>query len=140
MKERNVIVRGGILAAAALLVFSAAVFATTIPITVTIKPEHLSLRDDNKPWVRCYVSGVDAEEVSAEGCVLEDQIVAVRVKECDESGDGCMGADIVVFFDRDEVRAMLSEAGAKGDVELTLSITLADGTVLVGSDTIKVTK
>lgn len=133
MKERNVILRGGILAAVALLVFSAAVFATTIPITVTITPEHLSLRDDNKPWVRCYVSGVSVDEVSADTCVLEGQIVAVKVRVYDLDS-------IVVFFDRDEVRAMLSEAGAKGDVELTLSIALEDGTVLVGSDTIKVTK
>ena len=136
MKERNIIVRGGILAAAALLVFSAALFATTIE--VTIRPKHLSLSDDNKPWVRCYVSGVSVDEVSADACVLEGQIVAVKVREYNSDGD--MGADVVVFFDRDEARAMLSEAGAKGDVELVLSITLENGTVLVGSDTIKVTK
>ena len=136
MKEKNKIFRVGVLAGAALLVFSAAVFATTIE--VTIRPKHLSLSDDNKPWVRCYVSGVSVDEVSADACVLEGQIVAVKVREYDLGGS--MGADVVVFFDQDEVRAMLSEAGAKGDVELTLSITLEGGTVLVGSDTIKVTK
>ena len=132
MKARNVI-----LAVVALAVLSQAVLA----MTVTITPKHLSLRDDNKPWVRCYVAlpdGYEADDVSAENCVLEEQIVATKVREYDP--DGNMGADVIVFFDRDAVREMLADAGAKGNVELTLKITMPDGVVLSGTGTIKVTK
>ncbi len=132
MKEKRIILRRGVLAGIVLLIFAGLVLAATIE-TMTITPRHLSLSDDNKPWVRCYVSGVSADEVSADACVLEGQIVAVKVRVYDLDS-------IVVFFDRDEVRAMLSEAGVKGEVTLTLSITLENGTVLVRSGTIKVTK
>ena len=155
MRERNVILRGVVLAVVALLIFAGSALADEI-IEVMIAPNHISLSEGKGRFVRCYVRTADLlDEIQGEsviytlgvGCdVVEDEGVLVGV-ECDDSvlsiqklqhldSDDDITA---IWFNFPEVRDML--AGETGDVTLTLNITLEDGTVLLsGSDTIIVTE
>jgi hypothetical protein len=76
--------------------------------------------------------------VDPEACSLAidgaDAILSVKVESHIEEHD-----TTVVFFFVDDVRDMLSDAGAMGDVYLTLTIT-RDAGDLIGIDTITVTE
>ena len=155
MRERNVILRGVVLAVVALLIFAGSALADEI-IEVMIAPHHISLSEGKTRFVRCYVRTADLlDEIQGESVIytlgvgcddVEDGGVLVGV-ECDDSvlsiqklqhldSDDDITA---IWFNFPEVRDML--AGETGDVTLTLNITLEDGTVLLsGSDTIIVTE
>ena len=154
MRERNVILRGVVLAVVALLIFAGSALAVEI-IEVMITPHHMSLSEGETRFVRCYVHTDELAELEGEyviytlgvGCdVVIDEGVVVG-DECDDSVLSIQKLqhlhsddDIkTIWFDLPEVRDML--AGKTGDVTLTLNITLEDGTVLLsGSDTIIVTE
>jgi hypothetical protein len=132
MKKRNVILRGVVPAAVALLIFVGLVLAAE-PIEVSITPHHLSLTKGDVRFVRCNISS-DYQVGNPYDCSLAidgKSISAVKVESHIEEHD-----TTVVFFYVDDVRGML--AGEMGEVTLTLSIdTEGDGVVdFVGSDTI----
>ena len=118
MKSKNVV-----LAIIALAIVS----QMAVALTVTIRPKHLSLsKDYEKGSVRCYLTlpeGYVTDDVKVENCKLQYQeqtAEATKVQVCDED-EGQMGADVVIFFDRDDVQNILPD-GTSGDVELTLKI------------------
>ena len=134
MKERNIVLRGVVLAAVALMIFAGSVIAADIDVTMT--PNHLSLSIGEVRFVRCNVSseywvGSNGGSLSVDGA---DAILPVKVESHIEEHE-----TTVVFFFVDDVRVMLSEAGAMGDTEFTLTISRDDGD-LIGIDTITVTE
>ena len=145
MRERNVILRGVVLAVVALLIFAGSALADEI-IEVMIAPNHISLSEGKGRFVRCYVRTADLlDEIQGEsviytlgvGCDVEcyDYVLSLQKLQHLDSDDDIT----VIWFDFPEVRDMLD--GNIGDVTLTLNITLEDGTVLLsGSDTIIVTE
>ena len=142
MKKRNVILRGVVSAAAAvaLLIFVGLVLAGDL-IEVKMTPQHVSLTNSYVRFLRCNVNseywvGSRGGSLSVDGA---DAILPVKVESHIVEHD----TTVVFFFIEDvrvdyrDVRDMLSEAGATGEVEFTLTITRDDGD-LVGSDTIMV--
>ena len=133
MKE-NAVLRGVILAAVAVLVLTGPVLAADIEVTMT--PNHLSLSIGEVRFVRCNVSseywvGSTGGSLSVDGA---DAIWPVKVESHIEEHD-----TTVVFFFVDDVQDMLSEAGAMGEVYLTLTVA-RDAGDLIGIDTITVTE
>ena len=112
--------------------------AVEVEVEVEIMPHHLKLSTDAKPYINCHAwfpleyDPADITDCSLD--VVDTDVEAGRVKVCDDPQQA------VALFDRATVCAILSAAGAKGNVELTMTMVLSDGTVLYGSDTIKVSK
>jgi hypothetical protein len=142
MRERNVILRGVVLAVVALLIFAGSALADEIiDIEVMITPHHMSLSEGETRFVRCYVRTADLAEIEGESVIYtlgvgwsDDPVFSIQKLQHLDSDDDITA----IWFDLPEVRVML--AGKTGDVTLTLNITLEDGTVLSGSDTIIVTE
>jgi hypothetical protein len=136
MKERNVILRGVVPVAVALLIFVGLVLAAETEIEVSITPHHLSLSNSYVRFVRCNVSSEydGITQYNSSLSVDGKSIGAVKVESHIEEHD-----TTVVFFDVDGfngVREMLD--GKLGEVTLTLSID-TDGDEVVdleGTDTI----
>jgi len=115
-------------------------FADTVQMEVKITPEHLKLSADAKAFVTCHATipaGYDSADIAdcsldVLGTIVDER----RWKICDDP------QYVVVLFDCDKVCKILKDVGGKGNtqVSLTLSIELNDGTILSGSDTIKVSK
>lgn len=135
MKERNVILRGVVPVVVALLIFVGLVLAAETEIEVSITPHHLSLSNSYVRFVRCNVSSEydGITQYNSSLSVDGKSIGAVKVESHIEEHD-----TTVVFFFVDDVQKMLSEAGAIGEVTLTLTINGED--TLIGSDTITVTE
>jgi hypothetical protein len=136
MKESNVVLRGVVPAAVSLLIFAGLVLAAVIEIDINITPQHLSLSKGYVRFVRCNISS-EYQVGNPGACSLAidgaEPIGAVKVESHIEEHD-----TTVVFFFVDDVQKMLSEAGAIGEVTLTLTINGED--TLIGSDTITVTE
>jgi len=104
--------------------------------TVDIDPDTLNLKSKGK-WITCYIElpeGYDVHNIDVSTIMLNGQVSAElrpsEIGDCD--GDGI--ADLMVKFSRSAVQAIVQP----GEVELTVSGELADGTKFEGSDTIMV--
>ena len=113
------------------------VFADVVGVEVDIRPNHLSLSTDAKPYINGHAwlpEGYDPADITECSLEVDDETVdAKKVKVCLNDPQ-----QAVALFDRAAVCAILSNAGAKGNVELTMTMVMADGTIFYGSDTIKV--
>ena len=113
------------------------VFADALEVEVEIMPNHLKLSADDKPYINGHAwlpEGYDPADITECSLEVDDETVyAKRVKVCLNDPQ-----QAVALFDRATVCAILSNAGAKGNVELTMTMVMADGTIFYGSDTIKV--
>jgi hypothetical protein len=117
----------------------------TLALTVEMKPTKIRLSDEGPegPWLKCYidVTGeltlIEAQAVKKKDVLLEGVLNPVIVNDCLSSGDRVL---LLAHFDMAEVKALLAKSGQLGEVELTVTITLDDGTVLSGSDTVNVRK
>ena len=141
MKKRNVILRGAV--AVALLIFVGLVLAEgeePDPIEVMITPQHMSLSKGEVRFVRCYVNAAELAGLEGEYVIYTLGVVGclAPVESLQKLQHLDYDDDIkTIWFDLPEVRDMLD--GKTGEVELTLNITLEDGTVLLyGSDMIVV--
>jgi hypothetical protein len=114
-------------------------FADAVPMEVKITPEHLKLSADAKAFVTCHATipaGYDSADIA--DCsldVLGTIVDEKRWKVCDDP------QYVVVLFDCRTVCSILAdEVEGKGmsPVTLILNIELEDGTILSGSDKIKV--
>ena len=116
-------------------------FADTVTIQVKITPENLKLSAVTRAFVNCHATIPEAyDSADIKDCsldVLGTIVDAKKWKICDDP------QYVVVLFDSRKVCEILADVGGgkgKTQVTLTLSIEMADGTILSGSDTIKVSK
>jgi hypothetical protein len=116
-------------------------FADTVPIEVKITPENLKLSADARAFVNCHAKIPEAyDSADIKGCSLDVLGTIVDEKKwkiCDDP------QYVVVLFDCGTVCEILADVGkdkGKTQVTLTLSIEMEDGTILSGSDKIKVSK
>ena len=135
---------GALMTATAVLAFGLLLCEAALAMTVEIKPTKIRLSDEGPegPWLRCYIDVTDeltqaeAEAVKKKDVLLEGVLNPVIVKACEPSS----GGQLLAHFDMAAVKALLAESGQLGEVELTVRITLEDGTELSASDTVKVRK
>ena len=116
-------------------------FADSVAMEVKITPEHLKLSAETRAFVTCHATipaGYDSADIADCGLdVLGTTVDEKRWKVCDDP------QYVVVLFDCRTVCSILDdEVDGKGStqVSLTLNIELEDGTILSGSDKIKVSK
>ena len=133
MRKNSGLVKGLVLVLLAGLIVSEAVLA----MTVTIRPGKIRLSDEGpeRVWLACYAlvpEAINPAAIGEEDVLLEDELNPVKVKFCSDT------EQLVILFAMDEVKELL--AGQSGEVELTVTIELEDGTVLSASDTVKVRK
>jgi hypothetical protein len=100
------------------------------PISARILPRTINLASKGK-WITCYIwllEDYDVADIDPNGIVLEDEIEAesFRVDEQQQIA--------IVRFSRSEVQGILTT----GEVELTITGQLTDGTVFEATDIIKV--
>jgi hypothetical protein len=116
-------------------------FADTVPMEVKITPENLKLSAEARAYVNCHAkipeaySSADIKDCSLD--VLGTGVDEKKWKICDDP------QYVVVLFDCRTVCSILADVGGgrgKTQVTLTLSIEMEDGTILSGSDKIKVSK
>lgn len=105
-----------------------------IKATVYIDPNVLNLQSKGK-WITCYIElpeGYDVPDIDISTIMLNGQVPAESSPTAiaDYDSDGI--ADLMVKFSRSAVQAIVQS----GEVELTVSGELADGTKFEGSDTI----
>jgi hypothetical protein len=97
---------------------------------IDIDPDTLNLAGKGK-WITCYIwlpEGYDVADVNSYSVFLEDEIGAEWILVDEEE------QNVMTKFSRSEVQEMLEP----GDVELTISGELADGTRFEGTDTVRV--
>jgi len=108
-----------------------------IEASMDIDPDTLNLKSKGK-WITCYIEFSDGYDVSEldVGAVELETISAEEspTQVGDYDGDGI--SDLMVKFDRQVLIEYLG--GATGDVILTVTGELTDGTPFEGSDTIRV--
>jgi hypothetical protein len=114
------------------------VFALSIPATVTIKPDTLSLTG-NGPWITAFIElpdGYDPLDIAVDTVRLEGLIPAQQhfAQVADNDGDDVL--DLMVKFSRQILIEYLD--GMTGEVTLGVSVNLSDGTPFQGGDTITV--
>jgi len=134
---------GTLMTAGAALVLVLLLCQAALAITVEIKPTKIRLSDEGteQPWLRCYIDVTDeltleeAQEVKKKDVLLERVLNPVIARACVPTGGG---VQILAHFDIAAVKDMLAQSGQLGEVELTLTVTLNDGTVLSASDTVNV--
>ena len=113
-------------------------FAVPDPIDVKITPEHLKVSNPSKAFINCHALIPEGYEI---GNIVDFSLDVVGIPVDEKKWKICDDPQyVVVLFDCKTVCAILSAAGEEGNVELTLSIELKDGTILSGSDTIKVSR
>ena len=102
----------------------------TIAATIDIDPNTLNLKSRGK-WVTGYIelpAGYDVEDIDVGSVLLEDAMGAQR--------SDVQGSTLMVKFRREDLIEYLD--GATGEVTLTVTGDLTDGTSFEGSDTIRV--
>ena len=116
-----------------------AVLTVPLPAIIDLEPNTLNLKSKGK-WITCYielpddydVAEIDVSTVMLETIPAEDSPTEVG----DYDDDGI--SDLMVKFDRQALIQYLD--GATGDITLTVTGELTDGTPFEGSDTIRVIK
>ncbi|MFC1981783.1 choice-of-anchor Q domain-containing protein [Chloroflexota bacterium] len=104
--------------------------ATVVDADIDIKPDTLNLKSKGK-WITAYIElpeGYHANDIVVSSIWIEGEITV-------EHSD-MQDSVLMVKFDRQELKDYLGET--TGDVTLTVSGELTDGTPFEGSDTIKV--
>lgn len=110
------------------------VWAELALVDIDIKPDTLNLQSKGK-WITCYIwlpEEYDVADVDPDSIFLNEEIGAdwSWIDEAEQM--------LMVKFSRLDVKEMLVELGLLGDVKLTVSSELTDGTKFEGSDTIRV--
>ena len=141
MKQRGVLFRLTAVAIVLSWLFAVEPVCASEEVEVSITPERLKLSGkQGGSWVTCQITlpeDCDPEEVGRNDVLLEGKISPFRVGVCfDDEGNSFLIANFV----KENVIELLKETGQTGDVELTVTVELEDGTVLEGSDVIKVSK
>ena len=116
-------------------------FADSVAMEVKITPKHLKLSVKAKAFVTCHARiPADYDSADIADCsldVLGTTVDEKRWKVCDDP------QLVVVLFDCRTICSILDdevEGKKMSPVTLTLNIELEDGTILSGSDKIKVSK
>ena len=139
MKQRKVLMRLAMAGMVLSWFFAAEPVCASEEVEVSITPERLKLSGkQGGSWVTCQITlpeDCDPEEVGRNDVLLEGKIKPVRVGVCTDPEKPLL---ITANFAKEDVIEMLKESGETGDVELKVTVELEDGTVLEGSDTIKV--
>jgi len=107
-----------------------------IPATIELSPDTINLRSKVK-WITCYIElleGYHAADIDVSTVKLNGEVSAESEPTAigDYDSDGI--TDLMVKFDRTAVQGLLQI----GDVEITVTGELNDGTPFEGSDTIRV--
>ncbi|MBA7688959.1 hypothetical protein ES703_97449 [subsurface metagenome] len=108
----------------------------TIEAAIDIDPDTLNLSSKGK-WVTVHIElpeGYDVDDIDASTIMLNGEVSAESnpTEIGDYDGDGTV--DLMVKFDRAAMQGILQV----GDVEITVTGELNDGTPFEGSDTIRV--
>ena len=127
------------------LVFSATITAgeadTVISATVDIKPSTLNLKDKGR-YMTCLIElpeGYDVGDINVLTIELNDTICVFSCPAGIGDSDNDTIPDLMVKLDRQSVIAYISNQGIKyGNVILTVTGNLKDGTAFEGSDIIRV--
>ena len=103
---------------------------------IDIDPNTLNLKSKGK-WITCYIElpdGYDVDDIDVSTIKLNEQVSAESEPTAigDYDGDGIV--DLMVKFDRAAMQGILQV----GDVEITVTGELTDGTLFEGIDTIRV--
>lgn len=116
-------------------------YQTMVSAVIDIDPDTLNLKSKGK-WITCYIElpeGYDVADINLSTVILENTVYAepAPAQIGDYDGDGI--ADLMVKFDRQEIINDLEwEWEVTYSEELTINLSLNDGTVAEGSDIIKV--
>lgn len=141
MKQKKVLMRLAMVGMVLSWLFAAEPVCASEEVEVSITPERLKLSgNQGGSWVTCQITlpeDCDPEEVGRNDVLLEGKISPFRVGVCTDPENPFL---ITANFVKEDVIALLKETGQTGDVELTVTVELEDGTVLEGSDVIKVSK
>ena len=110
-----------------------------IPADIDINPDTLNLQSKGK-WITCYIrlpEGYDVADIDTESILLKGEVAngGVTPKRCRvHKAKKKAKKMLIVRFYRSEVQAIVEP----GEVELTVSGELTDGTKFEGTDTITV--
>lgn len=110
------------------------IFKQTIEATIEIAPKTLNLKSKGK-WITCYIwlpEEYNVADINSYSVFLEDEIQPDRIW-FDEDQQVA-----ITKFSRSDLCQMLIELGELGEVELTITGELIDGTRFKGSDTIRI--
>jgi hypothetical protein len=102
----------------------------SLPAEVRIIPQTINLNSKGK-WITCYIwlsEGYDVADIDPDSVFLEDEI------QPDQFLANQQQQVAVAIFSRQEIQAILNI----GEVELTISVHLTNGTIFEGTDVIKV--
>ncbi|GAG81043.1 unnamed protein product [marine sediment metagenome] len=105
-------------------------YSPAIPAEVRIVPRTINLASMGK-WITCYIwlgEDYDVADIDPNSVLLEDEIQAQSFVVDEEE------QIVIVRFSRSEVQGILNA----GQVELTISGELSDGTRFEGTDTIRI--
>jgi len=105
-------------------------YSPPIPAEVRIVPRSINLASKGN-WITCYISppeGYDVADINSKSILLENEIEAESFRFDEQQQIA------VARFSRSEVQGILGP----GEVELTVSGELTDGTIFEGKDVIRV--
>jgi len=115
---------------------------TAVKATVDIDPDTLNLKSKGK-WITAYIElpdGYNVSDIDFSNIMLNDTILAEprRIAFGDYDSDGV--PDLMVKFNREELASYICHLQEMkfGNVTLTITGNLTDGTLFKGSDTIRV--